>query len=150
MSAAPKGFFVYDLMQVVPGLDACGVDISDYALTNAKPEVKHRLQQSSADNLPFEDDSFDAAFSINTIHNLDRDGCIRTLREMNRVVKDPSNCFVQVDAYRNEEEKNLFEAWMLTAKTYGTPEDWRKIFEDANYVGDHFWTILEFEDQVQL
>lgn len=140
-----KGFLVHDLMQVVPGLEAFGLDVSGYALANAKPEVKDRLQQGSADKLPFEDNTFDAVFSINTIHNLDRAGCVRALREMTRVVKNPVNCFVQVDAYRDEAEKELFEAWMLTAKTYGKPEDWYEIFAEAGYVGDYFWTILEFE-----
>ncbi len=141
-----KGFFVHDLMGLVPGLHAEGLDVSAYALENALPAIRQNLQLGSADKLPFEDNSFDAVFSINTIHNLDRAGCVRALREMNRVCKAPKNCFVQVDAYRNETEKELFEAWMLTAKTYGSPEDWHTIFAEAGYVGDYFWTIIEFDE----
>ena len=48
----------------------------------------------------------------------------------------------EVDAYRNEEEKNLFLDWVLTAKTYGTPEFWKKLISEANYKGDYYWTIL--------
>lgn len=141
-----KGFFIHDLMETVPGIEAFGLDISDYAIANAYVGLENRLKQGSADKLPYADNSFDAVFSINTIHNLDRAGCVRALKEMNRVCKRPENCFVQVDAYRNEVEKELFEAWMLTAKTYGRPDDWHAIFKEADYVGDYFWTILEFDE----
>jgi len=141
-----KGFFVHDLMALIPGLEAKGVDVSTYAIENALPEVRRSLTQASAIELPFEDNSFDAVFSINTVHNLDQDDCVLALREMMRVCKNPKNCFVQVDAYRSVEEKDLFEAWMLTAKTYGMPADWKAIFAHAGYKGDYFWTILEFDE----
>jgi ubiquinone/menaquinone biosynthesis C-methylase UbiE len=139
-----KGFFVHDLRKVLPGLDARGLDISNYAITHSPPETTPFLQVGNAVMLPFEDHSFDVVFSINTVHNLERDECISALREMTRVCKKPENCFVQVDAYRTPEEKKVFENWMLTAKTYGTPEDWTQIFREAGYLGDYFWTILEF------
>lgn len=141
-----KGFFVHDLMQVVPGLDVIGVDVSDYAIAHAHPGVREYLNLGTAEELPYEDAAFDAVFAINTIHNLDRSGCVKALKEMVRVTKNPEHCFVQVDAYRDEAERNLFENWMLTAKTYGTPEKWHRIFDEAGYCGDYFWTILEFEE----
>lgn len=141
-----KGFFVHDLMEVMPSLNAFGIDISSYALAHSPDEVKSSLVLGAATELPYEDNYFDVVFSINTIHNLERDECVIALKEMNRVVKDPRKCFVQVDAYRNIEEKELFEAWMLTAKTYCTPEQWHEIFREAGYVGDYYWTILEFEN----
>lgn len=144
-----KGFFVHDLMQVIPGLEALGLDISEYALTHCHAEVGARLSLGSADALPFEDASFDAVFSINTVHNLEREGCIQALKEMTRVCKRPENCFVQVDAYRTAAELALFEDWMLTAKTYCTPDEWLKLFAEAGYRGDYFWTILEFNDTAE-
>ncbi|MDJ0838692.1 MAG: class I SAM-dependent methyltransferase [Acidobacteriota bacterium] len=140
-----KGFLVHDLMQVVPGLDVWGLDISNYALQHAKPEVVNRLRWGNAKALPWPDNFFDAVFAINTIHNLDRDDCIRSLREITRVCKQPENCFVQVDAYRDPKEKELFEAWVLTARTYCMPQQWEALFEEAGYRGDYFWTILEPE-----
>ncbi|MFC3053741.1 methyltransferase domain-containing protein [Kordiimonas pumila] len=141
-----KGFFVHDLMEMVPGLEAVGIDISAYALEHALHSVQAHVQQGSADKLPFADHSFDAVFSINTIHNLDRAGCVAALQEMVRVCKNPGACFVQVDAYRNEAELTLFEAWMLTAQTYCTPDEWYTLFAEARYTGDYFWTILEFDE----
>ena len=39
-----KGFLVYDFTQVVPGIDVRGIDISEYAIDDAKDEVKDRVQ----------------------------------------------------------------------------------------------------------
>jgi SAM-dependent methyltransferase len=138
-----KGFLVKDLMLECAGLDGFGLDVSDYALMHCEPECIGRLHLGTAERLPFPDASFDAVLSINTIHNLDRQGCARALREMTRIVREPAKCFVQVDAYRSDEEKALFESWCLTAITYLTPAEWVALFQQAAYGGDYYWTILE-------
>lgn len=140
-----KGFLVKDLMKVCPGLEAFGVDISDYAVKNCEPEVVGRLHVGDATNLPFPDRSFHAVLSINTVHNLDRAGSVVALREMQRLA--PGRGYVQVDAYRNPEERAVFEDWMLTARTYGMPTDWEKILGEAGYTGDYYWTILEIDPE---
>lgn len=138
-----KGFLVKDLMQACPGLEAFGVDVSPYAIMNCEPEVVGRVHLASAEKLPFPDASFDTVLSINTIHNLDRDGCVTALREIARVSRKPEKAFVQVDAFRTDEQRALFEGWCLTALTYLTPDDWLKLFARASYAGDFAWTILE-------
>lgn len=146
---AAKGFFVYDLRHHDTKIDACGLDISAYALENAHPGIASWLQLGNAKSLPYKDNSFDAVFAINILHNLNREDCIQALKEINRVCKKPEKCFVQVDAYQSPEEKALFESWVLTAKTYGTPEDWQLIFQDAGYRGDYYWTIMKIEEQTK-
>jgi SAM-dependent methyltransferase len=138
-----KGFLVKDLMKVCSGVEAFGLDISEYAVMNCEPEVIGRLHVGNAVHLPFPARSFDCVLSINTVHNLDRPGSIQALQEMERVA--PGKGFVQVDAYRNPAERKVFEDWMLTAKTYGMPEDWIDILREAGYTGDYFWTILEID-----
>lgn len=135
-----KGFLVHDLMQECPGLEAFGIDVSHYAVVHAcMSEVIGRLHLGAADSLPFPIGSFAAAVSINTLHNLERDDCITALRELQRV--SCGRAFVQVDAYRNDEEKARFDDWVLTAKTHGTPEFWLDLFAEAGYTGDYDWTI---------
>jgi SAM-dependent methyltransferase len=136
-----KGFLVKALLQVCPGIEAFGVDISEYAVSQAPPETRDRILVANATNLPFEDKSFKAAISINTIHNLDEDGCIKALREMERVA--PGRGYVQVDSYLTPEQKELFLMWQLTCKTHFTPDGWAKLFEKAGYTGDYYWTITE-------
>ena len=143
-----KGFLVKDLMRVCPGLEVFGVDISDYAVMNCESEVVGRIHQGDAQNLKFPDSSFNLAISINTVHNLERDQCINALREMQRV--SPEAGYVQVDAFRSSAERKIFEDWMLTAKTYGTPTDWLEILECAGYKGDYYWTILDLDPEWSL
>ncbi|PIR26677.1 MAG: methyltransferase [Deltaproteobacteria bacterium CG_4_10_14_0_2_um_filter_43_8] len=138
-----KGFLVKDLCAL--GIDAYGLDISSYALMHCEPEVVGRLQLGSADYLPFPDDSFTAALSINTVHNLDRADCVKAIHEMQRVA--PRHGYVQVDAYRTEREKEVFLDWVLTAKTHGTPEQWIQLLKEADYRGDYYWTILEVDPE---
>jgi len=136
-----KGFLVKDLLKVEPRLEAFGLDVSRYALMRCEPEVVGRLHLGSADDLPFPDNSFKAAISLNTIHNLDRDGCIRALRELQRV--SGGRAFVQLDSYRTPEQKAIFEDWVLTAQWHDYPEGWIKLFDEAGYTGDYYWTIIE-------
>jgi ubiquinone/menaquinone biosynthesis C-methylase UbiE len=134
-----KGFLVKDLLAL--GIDAYGVDVSNYALMKCEPEVVGRLQIGNAESLPFPDKSFDAVLSINTIHNLSRESCKLALHEIERLA--PGNSFVQVDSYRTQEQKKVFESWVLTAKFYDYPSGWLHLFKEAGYTGDYFWTIIE-------
>ncbi len=135
-----KGFLVKDLRKVCPGLDAFGIDISEYAMNHCEPEVIGRLHLGCATSLPFPDKSFDFVLSINTLHNLEGEHLQKALREIMRVSKGPA--YVQVDSYHTEEEREIFLSWVLTAKTHGYPEEWVKIFNEAGYTGDYGWTIV--------
>jgi cyclopropane fatty-acyl-phospholipid synthase-like methyltransferase len=136
-----KGFLVKDLADVCPGLEVYGLDISEYALTEAHHDVAGRLVRGSCDTLPFDDRSFDAVICINTIHNLEPSRCATAIRELQRVSKGQG--FIQVDAYRSAAERQLFEDWMLTAKTYYMPKAWEALLASCGYSGDYFWTVLE-------
>jgi ubiquinone/menaquinone biosynthesis C-methylase UbiE len=134
-----KGFLVKDLL--AQGIDAFGIDVSRYALMRCEPETAGRLHLGDASDLPFPDGAFACALSINTIHNLDRAGCVKALRELQRV--SGGKAFVQVDSYRTPEQKSVFEDWVLTARFHDYPEGWLKVFAEAGYTGDWYWTIVE-------
>lgn len=136
-----KGFLVKDLMKVCPGLEAFGLDISEYALKHCEPEVLGRVHLGSATKLPFRDRSFSAVISINTIHNLQRPGVIRALKEIERL--SPGRSFVQVDSYHTPAQRELFMKWVLTAEFHDYPPGWLKVFAEAGYTGDWYWTVLE-------
>lgn len=138
---AAKGFLVKDLLRVCPGLEAFGLDISEYAVMHCEPEIVGRLHLGDCRKLPFPDRSFDAVISINTIHNVERAECIQALREIERVSR--GGAYVQVDSYRNEAERELFLSWVLTAKTHYDPAGWQQLFREAGYTGDYYWTIIE-------
>jgi SAM-dependent methyltransferase len=140
-----KGFLVKDLMAVCPGLQVYGLDVSEYALRHCEPEAAGRLVRGTADQLPFADGCFQAVLCINVIHNLERERCLAALREIERLA--PGRGYVQVDAYRTEEERTLFLGWVLTAVTFLKPEEWCALFAEAGYMGDYYWTILEADPE---
>ena len=59
----------------------------------------------------------------------------------------PGRGYVQVDAYRNPAEEQVFLEWVLTAETHGTPQFWIDLLNEAGYAGDYFWTILETDPE---
>jgi len=140
-----KGFLMKDLLDLEPRLEVWGLDISRYAIDQCHADVAGRIVCGNCAALPFESRAFAAVIAINVVHNLPRAGCIEALREIERVGR-AGRAFVQVDAYRSEDERELFEAWMLTARTYGRPEDWRALFDEAGYSGDYYWTVLERQE----
>lgn len=132
-----KGFMMYDFHRLIPGLIVEGIDISDYAIENGMEEMKPYLKVASAEDLPYEDNSFDYTISITTVHNFDRDGVINALQELERVSRKGS--FITVDAYTNDDEKQRMLAWNLTAKTILHVDEWKELFDEADYSGDYFW-----------
>ena len=132
-----KGFMMYDFHRLIPGIKVEGIDISDYAIENGMEEMKPFMKVASADDLPYEDNSFDYAISITTLHNFDDDNLIKALKEIERVSKKGS--FITVDAYKNDEEKERMYAWNLTAKTILHVDEWKLLFEEAGYTGDYYW-----------
>ncbi len=135
-----KAFLLYEFTQVVPDIVIAGLDVSRYALENAKPEAKPFLQLGSAAKLPFPDKSFDLVFSINTLHNLYNFDLHAALGEMERVGKSKH---VVVEAYRDEREKANLLYWQLTCRAFHTPQEWEWIFAQAGYHGDHSFIYFE-------
>jgi SAM-dependent methyltransferase len=134
-----KGFMLYDLTRLIPGIEVQGLDLSAYAIENALPEVRDRVQVANAVSLPFADDRFDVVISINTVHNLERAECGKALAEIERVSRGKS--FITVDAWRSEEERERMYAWNLTAKTIMSVDEWVAFFDEVGYTGDYYWFI---------
>ena len=133
-----KGFLVAEFRD--KDIWAFGLDISPYAILSTPRVLRRYLVTGTAARLPHDDKDFDLVLSINTLHNLPRDGVIRALREMQRVSK--GDCYVVVDSYNTPEEKEIFESWQLTALTHGYPEFWLQLFKEAGYTGHYSWNML--------
>ena len=134
-----KGFMLFDMSKAIPGITVRGIDVSEYAIQNAVPEMKPHLMVADARKLPFADKSFDVTISINTVHNLEKDECAKALQEIERVSKRGS--FITVDAYRTDDEKRRMYDWNLTAKTIMHVDEWIAFFKEIGYTGDYYWFI---------
>ena len=136
-----KGFFLYELTQTVPGIKIAGLDISRYAINNAKEEVKPFLKTGNCKALHWGDDSFDFVFSSNVFHNLYNFELNSALKEMERVSSGQK--YICVESYRNEVEKANLLYWQLTCETFFTPDEWLWFFNEAGYSGDYGFIFFE-------
>lgn len=98
-----KGFVVASLVAL--GVDAYGIDLSDYAVTHSPEEIRERLKCGSATELPFKDKEFDLVATFDMMEHLKEAQYRKVIKEMGRVsskniifsittmdsVKDPSH-----------------------------------------------------------
>jgi len=124
----------------LPGIEVCGIDISEYALEHSKVEIRDRLQVGNATSLPFPDDHFDLVISLNALHNLHCYDLDKAFREIERVGK---NKYICVESYRTEEEKANMLYWQVTCEAFNTPEEWEWWFKQTGFTGDHSFIYFE-------
>lgn len=136
-----KGYLLYEFQRLLPDVKITGIDISEYALRNAKEEVKNNLLLHKAQDIyPFKDREFDLVFSNTTLHNLGIAGLKIALQEIERVGK---NKFIVVESYRNEEELFNLECWALTCRSFFSDKDWMCLFKEFGYTGDYEFVYFE-------
>lgn len=139
-----KGFLLYEFTQILPGATVAGLDVSRYAIENAKEEVRSRLVEGSAEQLPWEDKSFDLVVSVNALHNLYNDQLWSALSEIERVGKNAKH--ITVESYRNEREKVNLLYWQLTCRAFLATREWEWLFRRVGYTGD--WGYIFFNDSL--
>lgn len=131
-----KGFLVEALRAQY--LDAYGADVSWYAISCASIAIRPRMVCVPVEHMHFGVNEYRLIVSINTLHNLERDDLVMTLRKMEAA---NAHCYITVDAYRTPEEKERMFAWNLTAKTILHVDEWLMLFAEAGYTGDYDWFI---------
>jgi SAM-dependent methyltransferase len=136
-----KAFLLYELTRAVPGIEVRGLDISEYGIAHAKEEVRPFLDVGNCVKLPYDSDSFDFVFTINTFHNLKVDQLKSAVQEVERVGKDKK--WICVESYRNEREKANLLYWQLTCMSFYTPEEWIWLYREWGYTGDYGFIFFE-------
>lgn len=130
-----KGFLLYEIKKILPGIKLKGIDISSYAIKNSKTEIKKYLQVKDARlRLPFQKNFFDLVFSFGCLHNFELNEIILAFSEINRVSKKN---YIMVESYRNEEELFNLQCWALTCKSFFSKKDWIWLFRKFNKYGDY-------------
>ena len=136
-----KGFLLYEITRLLPKAEVFGIDISEYAIENAKEEVKDRIQFGSATSLPFDDNSFDFVFALGCLHNLFNFELMVALKEIERVGKQHK--YTMQESYRNEPERINMCNWQLTQHSFYNTEEWVWFFNLAGYTGDYGFIFFE-------
>ena len=136
-----KGFMLYDFLKLRPDLRVAGIDISKYAIKGAKSEVKDWIQVGNATSLPWEENTFDLVYSINTLHCLNAKELSCALREIERVGKKDK--YISVESWRNESEKANLLYWQVTCESFHSEDVWKWWFEQTKYSGDYSFIYFE-------
>ena len=136
-----KAFLLYELKKLLPDAKVVGFDISEYAINNAKEEIKENLFIYRAEDIyPFGDKEFDLVISLTTLHNLKIYNLKKALREIERVGK---NKYIVVEGYRNEKELFNLECWALTCESFFSTDEWIWLFDEFGYKGDYEFIYFE-------
>lgn len=136
-----KGFLLFEFTKLLPKSDVVGFDVSEYAIENAKEEIKNKLFVHKAqDKYNFKDKEFDLVVSINTLHNLQIHNLKSALNEIERVGK---NKFIVVESYRNEKELFNLKCWALTGECFFSTDEWVWLFDNFGYNGDYEFIFFE-------
>ena len=136
-----KGFLLYEMKKLLPGLKVAGFDISKHGLENAKEEIKdtlfiHRAQ----DTYPYQDNEFDLVISLGCIHNLRVFELETALKEIERVGRQG---YIMMESYRNEQELFNVQCWALTCESVFDHEEWPWIYNHFGYSGDYEFIYFE-------
>lgn len=81
-----KGFLVKALVDL--GIDAYGIDPSEYAVAEAPHDVKDKLTLGVAQSLPYPDNKFDVVTCFDVLEYIPETDVPKVLSEMLRVTKD--------------------------------------------------------------
>ncbi len=136
-----KAFLLYEMKQLLPGLQIAGFDISKHGLADAKPEVRDHLYLYKAqDRYPYGDKSFDLVISLATLHNLRLFELETAVKEIERVGKQK---YVMLESYRNEQELFNLQCWALTAESFLDTAEWIWLYNHFGYTGDYEFIYME-------
>ena len=136
-----KGFLLYEIQLLLPGIELHGIDVSLHGIQNAHSELKARLFRHRAqDPYAYEDKQFDLVISLGAIHNLRIFDIKKALGEIERVGR---NGYIMVESYRNEEELFNLECWALTAESLFDVAEWEWIYKEFGYTGDYEFIFFE-------
>ena len=136
-----KGFLLYEMQLLEPGLEIHGFDISSYGLENAHPNLRAKLSRHRAQDLyPYSDKFFDVVISLGTLHNLHNYELASAISQITRVGKQ---AYIMVESYRSELEMFNLECWALTAESLMDVDEWKWIFKQYGYNGDYEFIYFE-------
>ena len=136
-----KGFLLYEIQLLEPGIEIHGFDISQYGLENTHPDLKANLFIHRAQDIfPFQDDFFDLVTSLGTLHNLHIFELEIAVSEIERVGKQG---YIMVESFRNELEMFNLECWALTAESLMDVDEWKWIYERFGFTGDYEFIFFE-------
>jgi len=136
-----KGFLLYEMQLLEPGLELVGFDISKHGLASKLPELKANLFPYRAqDRYPFGDKHFDLVISLGCLHNLRIFELQTALSEIERVGRQG---YIMLESYRSELELFNLQCWALTCESFFDTAEWIWLYRHFGYTGDYEFIYFE-------
>lgn len=126
-----SGTLAISLCKEFPDINAVGIDISNLILTFARENAeRNNLEkrvtfiESKAEDLPFENETFDLIVSSNTLHLISNP--IKMFNEINRVLKIDGKFFI------SDFKRNLFGLLSSHIRASYTPKEIKEILKESS------------------
>ena len=136
--ACAKGYLVKTLLHF--GINAYGIDISDYAISKADSDIAERVQVANAVALPWEDKTADIVLSMEFFEHVPEDEVDIVLSEKMRVLKSGGIIMMKINIivpesnpYRSSHENDC-DITHYTIKDRGW---WESKFSDAGLIHEN-------------
>lgn len=135
-----KGFILFEFLR--RGIAVAGIDISEYAVGNALPEVRPFIRQGSCERLDWNDGSFDLVYSKETLPHLTESQLVSAIAEARRVCRS-DDIFLEIQVGNDDRACQLINAWDETHQTVRSSGWWRRFLVDQGYRGQvHFKALF--------
>lgn len=136
-----KGYILKEFYDL--GMNVYGLDFSKYAVKHAHSKVKHRiLNWNITKGTTYLNHFFDFIFCKETLPHIDLNKIPKLINELNRIVKNKKNIFLEIQTSSTNKGLNQIKLWDETHKTLLLKNDWIKLLKDSNYEGDLYFKNL--------
>ena len=126
------------------GFDCYGIDFSREMIKFAKEyckkhDFKVKLKKARAEKLPFTSNSVDYILNIATLHHLNKKEQVKSMKEMQRVLKPKGLALVTVWNIKKNKAQEKYISWRVKGKTYWryyymfTMPELKKLFEKHRF-----------------
>jgi len=135
-----SGTLAISLCKEFSDINAVGIDISKLILTFARENAEKKnlasriaFIESNAEDLPFENESFDLVVSSNTLHLIDNPK--KMFNEIDRVLKNKGKFFI------SDFKRNIFGLFSSHIRASYTPKEIKEILKESNLEN---WTVKNY------
>ena len=133
-----KGFLIYDLSILLPGIKCYGLENHSYPLQKTIFKNKKNLFLLPYHDLgKFKKNYFDFVIAFNSIYMQNLGDTIKTLEEISRISK---SSYVSLASYEKKIDRDKFLDWTLLGTSILKKTEWRRLFKIIDYKGDYYFS----------
>ena len=135
---AKKGFFIKDLIDMVPGIKVYGIEDHNYPIKHSLKSVKNKITfVNRYHDIKYKKKYFDFVHAHNAIYRYNLRDLILIIKKINYISK---NAHITVPVYINEKDRSKFLSWSLLGGIILKKNEWIKMFKFLNYKGDYYFS----------